>query len=119
MTHMLAENLDCPVYAFSRPHEALAALPEINPAVVVTDYFMPQLNGIDFVRKAAPLVPTAVFVMITGHNLSASQEELDRLDPLKGFLAKPFGWRRLADEIIRVWPPGVAAPGHRADTASL
>ena len=119
MCGLLAENLDCPVHGFMRPLEALRALPAINPGVVVTDYFMPELDGIEFIRRATPLVPGAAFVLITGNNLSAQQDELDRLAPLKGFLAKPFGWKKLADEILRVWPAGVPAPCLRADTPAL
>jgi CheY-like chemotaxis protein len=119
MVQLLADGLDCPVHGFTRPLDALHALPAINPGVVVTDFFMPQLNGIEFIRQAAPLAPQAAFVMITGNNLEAQQDELDRLAALKGFLPKPFGWRILADEILRVWPEGVAAPGHRADATSL
>lgn len=113
LTQMLAENLDCPVYAFSRPVEALRALPQFNPAVVVTDYYMPQLNGLEFIRQASPLLPETAFVVITGHNLAAEEDAMARIPALKGFLAKPFGWRKLADEILRVWPPHIPAPGPR------
>jgi DNA-binding NtrC family response regulator len=114
LTQMLADNLDCPVLAFSRPLEALAALPNLDPGVVVTDYHMPQIDGIEFIRQASVVVPQAAFVMITGHNLSQQQDQLDRLKALKGFLAKPFGWRKLAQEILRVWPEGSPAPTNRA-----
>lgn len=114
LTQMLAENLDCPVYAFSRPLEALNALPQFNPAVVVTDYYMPQLNGLEFIRQASPLLPETAFVVITGHNLSAEEDAMARIPALKGFLAKPFGWRKLADEIIRVWPAHIPSPGPKA-----
>ncbi len=119
MTQMLADNLDCTVHGFTRPLEALKSLPQIDPGVIVTDYFMPQLDGLEFIRQASAIVPHAVFVMITGHNLSADQDKLDRLTALKGFLAKPFGWRKLADEIIRVWPEQATAPMHKADATSL
>jgi DNA-binding NtrC family response regulator len=119
MTQMLADNLDCPVHGFTRAHEALKSLAQLNPGVIVTDYFMPQLDGIEFIRQASVIVPNAVFVMITGHNLSADQDKLDRLTALKGFLSKPFGWRKLADEIIRVWPDQANAPIHKADATSL
>jgi DNA-binding NtrC family response regulator len=114
LTQMLADNLDCPVYAFSRPLEALKGLSELNPGVIVSDYYMPQLNGLEFLRQAAPLVPDAHFVMITGHNLSAEEDAMARICALKGFLAKPFGWRKLADEILRVWPAHLPAPGPKA-----
>jgi DNA-binding NtrC family response regulator len=116
---MLADNLECPVHAFSRPLDALAALPSINPGVIVTDFHMPQLTGFEFIRRASEVAPQATFVLITGHNLSEKENEMAGLKLLKGFLAKPFGWRKLADEIIRVWPKESAAPSHRADATSL
>ena len=119
LTQMLAENLNCPVHAFSRPAEALRALPQLDPGVVVTDYNMPQIDGIEFIRQASPLVPEAVFVIITGHNLSTEKDAMARLARLKGFLAKPFGWRKLAEEILRVWPAHLTAPVYKADAPSL
>ena len=119
ITQLLADKLDCPVHAFTRPLDALKAIPGINPGVIVTDYFMPQLNGIEFIRAASPIAPQAAFVMITGHNLTAEEDQLAKLTALKGFLAKPFGWRKLADEILRVWPADAVVPGHRADATSL
>lgn len=119
LTQMLEENLDCTVHAFSRPFDALKALPQIEPGVVVTDYYMPQLNGLDFIREASPLVPQSAFVLITGHDLSPYEDEMARLKALKGFLPKPFGWRKLAEEILRVWPNHTPAPSHRADATSL
>ncbi|HUR59567.1 MAG TPA: response regulator, partial [Opitutaceae bacterium] len=115
LSQMLAENLECPVHAFTRPLDALAALPAIQPAVIVTDFHMPQLSGFEFIRRASQLMPQATFVLITGHNLSANKEEMAGLKLLKGFLAKPFGWRKLADEIIRVWPKDSDVPSNRAD----
>jgi CheY-like chemotaxis protein len=116
---MLSENLDAPIHGFTRPLEALNALPSLDPAVVVTDYFMPEMNGIEFIQRAAPLVPKAVFLMISGNNLSGEQHRMEKLTTLKAFLAKPFGWRKLADEIIRVWPADTRPPQNRADTPSL
>jgi len=119
LTFILAENLDCVVHAFTRPHEALRALPQLNPGVVVTDYFMPQIDGLEFIRQASVLAPKTAFLLISGHNLSAKTEEMAEIPALKGFLAKPFGWRKLADEILRVWPDHLPAPMHRADATSL
>ena len=119
MTQLLADNLDCPVHGFTRPADALREIPRLDPAVIVTDYFMPQIDGLQFIRQASVLVPAARFVLITGHNLSAEQDTMSRLTALKGFLAKPFGWRKLADEVIRVWPDQNTVPMHKADATSL
>jgi DNA-binding NarL/FixJ family response regulator len=115
MARMLAENLACPVHAFSRPTDALSALPALDPRVVVTDYFMPGLNGIEFTRAAAPLVPDAHFLMISGQNLTGIRPDIDRLPMIKSTLAKPFGWQVLAEEILRVWPNDCPAPTPRAN----
>ena len=119
MTQLLAENLDCPVHGFTRAADALREIPRLDPSVIVTDYFMPQIDGLEFIRQATALAPGARFVLITGHNLAAEQEAMERLTALKGFLGKPFGWRKLADEIIRVWPDPSTAPLHKADATSL
>lgn len=107
---LLGEALKCPVHSFLRPTAALKQLPSLRPAVVVTDFSMPEMNGIDFIRQATPLSPGTMFVMITGNDLSARQDDLDRLAPLRGLLSKPFAWRVLADEILRVWPEGTPPP---------
>ena len=119
MSHMLAEHFDCPVHGFTRPLAALEALPELNVAVVVTDYHMPQIDGVEFMRRAAQLSPEAVFVIISGHNLTAEAPHLERMHGLKGIIPKPFGARRLAGEIARVWPSGSSAPVRRADATSV
>jgi DNA-binding NtrC family response regulator len=118
ISQLLADNLDCPVHAFTRPLDALRALPALDVGVIATDYHMPQLDGIEFIREATPLVPQAVFVIITGHNLAAEEEKLARLAALRSVLPKPFGWRKLADEIIRVWPEPATVPALRPDAAA-
>jgi DNA-binding NtrC family response regulator len=118
MTQLLSQNLQCPVHGFVRPLDALKAIPTIDVAVIVTDYFMPEINGVEFIRQAAPLAPKASFVMITGNNLSEHADRLAKLPNLKGVLAKPFGWRTLADEIMRVWPTDTQQPWPKAGTPS-
>lgn len=119
MQQLLTDHFDCRVYSFSRPADALEALVELDPGVVVTDYFMPQINGVELIRRASPLVPQATFIMISGNNVSDFADELPRLPTLKAFIAKPVGYLRLASEIERVWPAETPAPAHRADATSL
>jgi len=112
MAQMIADNLDCAVHAFTRPMEALSGLARVRAGVVVTDYSMPQMNGIEFIQRASRIAPRAAFIMISGDDLDPLAEELARLKRLKVRLRKPFGWRPLADAIVEVWPEGVA-PGFR------
>lgn len=119
MQQLLADHFDCTVYSFSRPLDALKKLAELDPGVVVTDYFMPQMNGVELIRNASPLVPQAAFIMISGNNISEFADQLPGLPTLKAFIAKPVGYLRLADEIARVWPAETPAPANRADATSL
>jgi len=104
MAEMIADNLDCPVHAFTRPLEALGGLCRISAGVVVTDYSMPQMDGIEFIRRASRIAPKAAFIMVSGNDLEPIENELARLRKLKLRLLKPVGWRPLAAAVIKVWP---------------
>jgi len=112
LAQMLLDNLECDVHAFTRPDAALLALPTIEAGVVVSDYFMPDMDGIEFIRRASVLAPRAAFIMISGHDLDSIEYELVRLKGLRMRLQKPFGWRPLAAAVIQVWP-GSGAPAYR------
>lgn len=110
LTQLLTDSLSCPIHTFTRPWDALAALPEIDVALVVTDYFMPQLNGIEFIVEANKIKPEAAFIIITGHPLRLTDDSLANLPNLKSVLPKPFNWQRLTDEIALCWPAGSPSP---------
>jgi DNA-binding NtrC family response regulator len=104
MAQMIRDNLDCEVHAFTSPVAALAALARISAGVIVSDYSMPQMDGIEFIRQASKVAPKSTFIMISGHNLEPIEHELDRLKRLKLRLQKPFGWRPLTEAVLKVWP---------------
>lgn len=113
MAQMIADDLDCTVHAFTRPMDALVGLARISAGVVVTDYTMPQMDGIEFIKRASRIAPKAVFIMISGNNLEPIEHELDRLKKLKLRMQKPFGGRALSAAVLKVWP-GSDAPALRA-----
>jgi two-component SAPR family response regulator len=100
MADMLTEYLGCPVFTFLHPEKALAALPNLNIGFVVTDYHMPQVNGLDFMRKVRSLVPDVPFVLISGNAIQFADREFAEDFAPRAILEKPFSWRRLADEIV-------------------
>ena len=82
---------------------------------------MPQMNGVEFINKAAHVVPDVSFILITGHTVGMfNRDELAKIGPLKSVLLKPFSWRKLADEIVRLWPePDVALVRSGAQPATI
>jgi two-component system, probable response regulator PhcQ len=111
---LLTRNFDCPVFSFNHPVDALHALPDLAPAVIVTDYHMPGLTGVEFIHAAAVQVPRAVFLLMSGRDVWTEVPQLAALAPLKGTLSKPFSCRKLTDEILRVWPKHYPAPPIRS-----
>jgi len=104
MVQLLSENLNCRVIGHTKPHEALAVLPQLDAAVIVTDYHMPLMNGIDFLHRAHAICPDTAAIMITGHQIELADEDLTRVPGLRATLFKPLGWRALADNILMHWP---------------
>lgn len=104
MAKLIGDNLDCPVYAFTKAEDALRELRRLGAGVVVTDFLMPGMDGLEFVRKASKRAPQAAFIMISGHDLDPIGEDLATLQKLRNRMQKPFGWRPLAAAILQAWP---------------
>ena len=103
LQQLLGEHLACPVHSFSRPLEALKALPDLNVGLVVTDYHMPGLDGLEFLAEIEKLRPGLPAVMITAHEIEVSSGRAAHLRSLRAVVRKPFKWTVLAEEISRYW----------------
>ncbi len=57
--------------------------------VVVTDFKMPGMNGMDFIRRLENLHPKAHMVLITGHP-SECETNSDRAPDVDAYFVKPF-----------------------------
>ncbi len=106
---ILGDLLSCPVATFARPADALEAMKSLEVGIIVTDFYMPEIDGVEFLRRAALLKPEVPAIMITGHADALGQRERGGLANLKTILAKPFGAQVLADNIRRYWPGSNAA----------
>ena len=103
LEQLLGEHLACPVRSFSRPADALKALPTLDVGLIVTDFHMPGLDGLEFLGEVAKLQPNLPAVMITAHEIELDCDRAQRLPALKAIVRKPFKWTVLAEEISRHW----------------
>jgi two-component SAPR family response regulator len=106
MAELLSENLNCLILPFTRPDEALMALPSTHVGMIVTDYYMPLMNGIEFLHRAREACPTITAIMITGHQIELGGQDMTVVPGLRKVLFKPVRWRLLAETIIQHWPDG-------------
>ncbi|WP_071394727.1 response regulator [Bacillus tuaregi] len=80
--------------------EALAKINEVNPALVVLDWMMPQMNGLDVCREIRKTSKTGI-IMVT-----AKSDEMDKIVGLEvgadDYITKPFSLRELLARIRSV-----------------
>ena len=84
----ILQPLGFKVQTFSDPKKALAEYSAAKPAVVVTDYAMGEMNGLELVRECKRINPRQKTILLSGtvdENVFAdAQIKPDR------FLAKPY-----------------------------
>jgi DNA-binding response OmpR family regulator len=83
------------VHGYTRADEALAKLGEAPANLVVVDYKMPELNGLDFVRRAWSLRPGLRVLMITAHGTREVMKQANAAG-VQTIVLKPFTPSELA-----------------------
>ncbi|MDO9235580.1 MAG: response regulator [Aquabacterium sp.] len=81
---------DWRVEAFSDPNVALARLKDVGFDVIVSDYRMPQMNGIDFLRSACRIQPHVVRIILSSSSdFEIVQQAINEVEIYR-YLAKPW-----------------------------
>lgn len=115
LQQLLGEHLACPVHGYTKPADALRALPTLNVGMIISDYQMPDMNGLKFIAEVQKINPAVPVVMITAYNMSFTERELAAVPSLKAIVRKPFKWTVLAEEVVKYWPdsrpPKIIASG--------
>ena len=104
LQQLLGEHLDRPVHGFTKPADALRALPKLNVGLIITDYQMPDINGLQFIAEVQKINPAIPVLMITAYNMSFTDRELAAVPSLKAIVRKPFKSTDHAAELVKYWP---------------
>ena len=85
------------VRTFTNPKQALMEYPKAKPVVVVTDYSMAEMSGLDLVRECRRINPRQKTILMSGtvdeSTYAAAPEKPDR------FLAKPYQIRDFVESV--------------------
>jgi DNA-binding NtrC family response regulator len=88
------------VHGFTRADEALSHLTAQTADLVVVDYKMPELDGLEFIQRAWELRPGVRVVMITAHG---TREVITKANEsgVQTVVLKPFTPAELAEGVAR------------------
>ncbi|MDR0885006.1 MAG: response regulator [Clostridiales Family XIII bacterium] len=81
--------------------EALELVENELPDIVITDIQMPFMDGIDFVAQATAMVPTAKFIMLTGHVQFEYAQKAVSLH-VEDYILKPFSAKQLEEKLTEL-----------------
>lgn len=105
---ILEEILTCPIKAYTHPEMALQELPDLEVGIIITDFYMPKMDGIEFLQKVEQIKPSVPCMIISGHKQLLDTMDHSDITELKSVLAKPFKIEALVEEITRLWPEAIA-----------
>ena len=96
----ILQPLGYDVRTFRDPKLALAEFPTARPAVLVTDYAMGAMNGMDLVRECKHINPQQKIMLLSGtvdeHIYADTTAKPDK------FLAKPYQLREFIESVQKL-----------------
>jgi two-component system response regulator YesN len=66
LAEVLLEPVGCEVRTFRDPEIALKEIPTARPEVIVTDYAMGRMSGMDLVRESRRINPHQKIILVSG-----------------------------------------------------
>jgi DNA-binding NtrC family response regulator len=92
---VILKPLGCEVLTFRDPETALKQVLERNPEVIVTDYAMGRMSGMDLIRECRRLNPEQKMILVSG----TVDEHVFAEAPVKPnrFLMKPYQLQEFTD----------------------
>ncbi len=101
--YKIALEQDYQVSGFCMPSQALDHIRGQGADILVTDYTMPGLNGIELSRQVKALNPSIKIMLISGtFNMLMGKPQILPDEVVDHFMAKPFGVNDLLDRCRRL-----------------
>ena len=89
------EPFDIDVLTATTPQEAFELLAHYSVDVILCDFKMPEMNGIELLRRVRSLSPNTVRLMMSAHSHLVSIDGAINHSALFRFISKPICWETL------------------------
>lgn len=113
LAEAFAKRVGHPVRAYLRSEDALQAIQERPPKILLTDLVMPGLSGVELVKAARRVDPDVGVVLMTAYGDAATAEATMGLD-ITTLLPKPLGIEDLRRALQQAFLQQAANDHHRA-----
>ncbi len=88
------ERSECDIHAFVSPKQALSFIKERGCDLLLTDFSMPVMNGVELITQVKTLSHSTYCILVTGSSPYALREHYPG-DVFDGLLKKPYSYREL------------------------
>ncbi len=78
------------IHTYNSPLEALEALDSLRPDVVISDFSMPGMDGISFLREVKKRLPESTLILLTGYADKESAIEAINTIGIYRYIEKPW-----------------------------
>lgn len=95
-------------FPFQSSVDALNALIDLKPHVIISDKRMPHIEGVDFLTRASRLCHCSLRILLTGYR----NNKRDMKSPVDRVISKPWNNEQIEREIsqTRILPNRIAIP---------
>jgi CheY-like chemotaxis protein len=87
------------IHAFDHPRKALQAVDRLQPAVIIADYQMPDMSGVELLERIKRRWPTTIRIIMTGRaEIETVLNAINRCQVYK-FIPKPWNADQMRTDI--------------------
>ena len=95
------EGEGCHLTALETAEEGMAALKGQNYDIVITDYRLPGMDGLEFLKRIQDMQPHAMKVLITAYGSGEVVSEANKIG-IHDFIEKPFTTKTIEASLSRL-----------------
>ena len=96
---MVFAHKNCALKAVMNAEDGLRALEKERFDIIISDFRLPGINGVEFLKKAVDIQPHTVRVLITGYGNEEMINEVYRSGAHE-FMQKPFSLNALLERLL-------------------